>query len=145
MLFLTEADLNTHMYPEIITEITRADATVAPKAISAAIAEAKSYLRKYDLLKLFGTADTPAEVEDENLKNKVKDLACWHLIKLANPNIDLALFRTAYEDATKWLDKITKGFLDPDGWPYRPVDEDTGFPQNASVYFNSNSKRKNHY
>lgn len=145
MAFLSPADLQTHIYAELITEITRTDASLAPRAIDAAIAEAKSYLRKYDLVKLFGDVANAATVVDENLKNKVKDLACWHLIKLSNPNIDLALFRSAYEDALKWLEKIAKGLIDPDGWIYKPIDVNTGFPKNASVYKSSNSKRSNHY
>lgn len=140
MAYLTEADLNTHIYAEIVTEITRADATLAPKAIDAAIAESKSYLSKYDLTALF--ADNFA---DENLKNKVKDLACWHLIKLANPNIDLALFRTAYEDAIKYFDKVIKGLVDPDGWPYKPDDPVTAFPEGSSVTSSSTPKRCQHW
>lgn len=163
MAYLSEADLTTHIYSEIITEITRADATLAPKAISAAIAEAGSYLSKYDLTKLF--ADSFA---DENLKNKVKDIACWMLVKLSNPNIDLSLFRTAYEDAIKYFDKVIVGKIDPDGWPYKPdpapvypTDPITGLPYDPStglpvdpttrltgggtVSSQSNYKRQNHY
>lgn len=140
MAYLQASDLSTHIYPEIVSEIVRADNTLADNAISTAISEAKSYLSKYDLTKIF--AD---DFSDENLKNKVKDLACWHLIKLANPNIDLALFRTAYEDAIKYFDKIIKGLIDPDGWPYKPDDPDTPFPEGSSVTYSSTRKKCQHW
>ena len=140
MAYLIESDLNTHIYSEIICEITRADSTLAPRAISAAIAEAGSYLSKYDLSVLFSDG-----FEDENLKNKVKDLACWQLIKLSNPNIDLALFRTAYDDTIKYFDKVMMGKIDPDNWPYKADDPETTFPEGSSVTSSSNYKRWNHY
>jgi hypothetical protein len=140
MAYLVTADLTTHIYSEIITEIVRGDDSLSVKAINAGICEAKSYLNKYDLTLLF--AD---DFADENLKGKVKDLACWHLIKLCNPNIELALFRTAYEDAIKYFDKVTKGFVDPDGWPYKPDDPLTKFPEGSSVTSSSTRKRCQHW
>lgn len=143
MPYLLPGDLNTHIYDEIREEITRNNEDLVAKAIESAVSEAKSYLSKYDLEKLF--AD-PAVPDDENLRNKVKDLACWHLIKLSNPNIDLKLFRTAYEDAVSWFMKVTKGTIDPAGWPYKSsLDETTGFPEGGSVTYSSNTKRNNHY
>lgn len=142
MAYLVKADLETHIYGENINEITRNDDTKVEKAINAAIAEAKSYLSKYDLSKLF--ADPP-DPDDENLKNKVKDLACWHLVKLSNPNINLELFRTGYEDAVAWLTKIMKGQADPQGWPYRVDDANTPYNESGTISWNSNPKRTNNF
>ena len=121
-------------------EVTAFD--IVSKAIDAAIAEAKSYLGKYDLDALLGTAPT---VTDENLKMKVQDLACWHLVKLANPNVSVAMFRTAYEDAIAWLEKIMKGQMDPAGWTYKTDDEDTDRTEGQGFFNTSNTKRNNHW
>lgn len=186
MAYLTQTDLTTHLYPEIITEIIRdysttyanqaafpaigitgrryvstadsktfiwnGDAYVETtpfdlpgKAISAAVAEVKSYLSRYDLLKLFGNDVIPPEVNDEHLKNIVKDVAVWYLLRLANPNIDLALFRTIYEDAIKWLTLVQKGQADPEGWPYPTDDADTDYDESAGIQWSSNPKRGQHY
>ncbi len=131
------------MRAEIVDKITRDDDTIADTAIAAAIAEAKSYLAKYDTADLFG--DTPT-VADANLKMKVKDMACWHLVKLANPNVNFELFRTAYEDAIEWLKEIRSGEGgDPEGWPYKEDDADTDRTEGQGFYSSSNTKRSNHW
>jgi phage gp36-like protein len=113
---------------------------IVAEAITAAISEVKGYLSRYDRTKLFdGT------VTDVNLKNKVKNIVCWHLIILANPNIDVAMFRTAYEDAIAWLRDIQKGIVDPEGWVYKADDSATDYNENTSVKLYSNDKRTNHY
>lgn len=142
MPYLVQADLLTHLYGENVSEITRADTFIVPMAIAAAVAEAKAYLNKYSLTQLFEPTD-PGYFADENLKNKVKDLACWHLVKLANPNINLELFRTGYEDAIKWFDKIMRGQLDPQGWPYRADDPATDYNEGGTINWVSNAKRNN--
>lgn len=185
MAYITRTDLQTHLYPEIITEIVRDkqkhfanlaafpvtgivgtyyvdDATskyylwsgteyvetapydIVGKAIQSAIDEAKGYMGRYDLVKLFGTADTEPVHEDENLKNKVKDLGVWNLLKLCNPNISLELFRTVYEDAIKWFDKVINGKLDA-GWPIAVDDPATTINEAiGDVTWHSNPKRQNH-
>ena len=142
MAYLTIAELKTHMRDEIVDKITRNDDTIVDSAIAAAIAEAKSYLGKYDTTALLGAAPTIADV---NLKMKVKDLACWHLIKLANPNINVAMFRASYEDAITWLKDIMKGQSDPEGWTYKPDDEDTSRVEGQGFFQTSNDKRSNHW
>jgi len=117
-----------------------ADFNLVTEAINSAISEAKSYLSRFNRTSLFdGT------VTDPNLKSKVKDLACWYLIKLANPNIDVAMFRTAYEDARNWFKDIQKGQADPEGWPYVSDDIATDFNENNTVQYSTNMKRENHY
>ncbi len=186
MAYLTQLDLTTHLYPEIITEIVRDYKTsyanlaafpvmgvtgrqyiatdsnkvykwngdvyfettpfdIVAKSITAAVAEAKSYLSRFDLLKLFGTDVDVPTVEDEHLKSIVKDIACWKLVRLANPNIDLALFRTIYEDALKWLTLVQSGKADPAGWPYPEDNPDTDYNESAGVQWDSNLKRRQHY
>lgn len=148
MALITPADLNTHLYSEIIAEITRSNATITTKAIAAAEAEVKGYLGRFDLDQLFGTADAEPTVNDENLKSKIKDVACWHLVRLANPNVSMELFRTLYEDAIKFFEKVALGRWDPPGWPYLPADptnSDGSLPGVSAVYGSSNRKRHNHF
>lgn len=118
---------------------------IVDKAIKTAIAKAKSYLSRFDLLKLFGNHLTTEEVDDENLKSLVKDIACWYLVRLANPNINLELFRTIYEDAITWLVLVQKGGADPEGWPYKEDNADTEYDESSGIQWSSNQKRRQHY
>lgn len=138
MAYLQKADLATHLYGENIDEITRNDDSIVTTAINAAVSEAKSYLNKYNLDNLFGDPPTPL---DENLKNKVKDVACWHLISLANPNINYEVFRDRYEKALRWFEFIMKGQLDPQGWPYKADDPDSNYNEGGSITWDSQPKR----
>jgi len=145
MPFLIKSDFNTHLYTEVIESITRNDDSIVINGISAGIGEAKSYLSKYDLLPIFGDAILNPTVSADTiayLKVIVKDLACWHMIRLANPNIDLKLFRTNYEDAIAWLTKVQKGQVDPPGFPYPADDPLTVGNENSGVKWSSNPKRK---
>jgi len=144
MPIITQADLATNIYAEIITEITRNDTTIADRAIATAIQEAKMYLGKYDLAALFGTEDTDATVQDEYLNSLVKDLACWHLLRLSNATIELSLFRTAYEDAIATLKSIMSGHAQPQSWPYADTTDETT-PKGDAINFSCNPKRNNFY
>jgi len=144
MAYLTKAELSTHSYIENINAISRNDDDVVTNAIDAAIALAKSYLSRFNLSKLF---DPEAEgfVDDINLKNKVKDIASFNLITLANTNIDYDIFDNLNKNAIAWLRDVQKGQADPDGWPYKDDDADTDYPEGTAVSMISNTKRNNHY
>lgn len=118
---------------------------IVTNAINAGIAEVKSYLNRFDLVKIFGSGETEPEVIDEHLKNVTKDVACWHLVKLSNPNVDLKLFRTGYEDAIAWLKLVQKGQADPDGWPYKEDDANTPGNENTAIQWSSNKKKNQHF
>ena len=143
MPLITPADLATHIYPEIINEITRNNDTIAEEAIAAAIQETKLYLSRYNLVLLFGTETEEPVINDTLLKSLVKDIAVWHLLKLSNTNIDQVTHRQVYEDAIKTLKNIMSGTAVPEGWPFAelsstPADGDT-------ISWTSNEKRKNYY
>lgn len=144
MAYLLAGDLDTHIYSENRDEIVRDDAGIIDQCITAAIAEAKSYLSRFDLLAIFGTDVIDATFADENLKNKVKDIAVWQLVCLANPNIKMEVARTRYEDAIKWLTMVQKGTADP-GFPMPVDDADTDYDESAGVQWDSNPKRENHF
>ena len=144
MPVITAADLATNLYPEVISEITRADDTITDRAIATAIQEAKLYLGRFDLLQLFGNSGTPPTINDEFLKSIVKDLACWHLLRLSNAGIDYTVYRTAYQDAIATLKNIMAGQAQPDGWPYLDASTSTALPGD-NIAWNSNPKRNNFY
>lgn len=185
MPYMTQYDLQTHLYPELLTEITRENVKqygslasfpmpgissykykatdtgiyymwdgagytqivyidIMDKAIKEGIGQAKSYLNRYDIVAIFGNDENEPSFQDDWLDSLVKDLICWKLIKLCNPNINLELFRTAYEDAVKELDKVQKGITDPT-WPLRVDDDGTPLDESGHIYWNSNIKRNNHY
>ena len=143
---IAPADLYTQMYPEVQAIITRGDGTIATKAINSAIAEMKMYLSKFDLIQLFGdvTTNVAATLSDEFLNDLCKSISIWHLIRLANPNIDTEVAYTWYKDAVKSLDKIQRGHMMPQGWPYQnTVGESVA--QGDSIYSNSNYRKPTHF
>jgi hypothetical protein len=145
MPIITVTELQTKLYAEVITEITRGDIAIAETAITAAVQECKMYLSRYDLVQLFGTDTEPPTVTDEYLKSIVKDIACWHLLRLSNTGVEYATSRTAYTDALDVLKSIKTGAVQPHGWPYRAIDADNSQPDGNSINWNSNPKRSNHY
>ncbi len=144
MAYLSTEKLETHIYKEIISEISRDNSDIPGKAIKQGVGEAKSYLNRYDVVKMLSDTDAERTFQDDFFDSLVKDLVCWHLVKLANPNIDLKLFRTAYEDAQKYFKDVMKGNVDP-AWPLRADDPDTTFDESGHISASSNKKRKNHY
>lgn len=144
MPYLVKEDLNTHLYNENVDEVTRGDDAIADNAINTAIGEAKSKLSRFNLTKLFDP-DAAGFVDDVNLKNKVKDMACYHLITLCNSNIDYEVKKERYEFAIKWLSDVRDGYEDPDGWPYKDDDTDTDYPEGGRVSMTSGTPRRNEY
>lgn len=184
MAYLSERDLYTHIYPEIMTEIIRnyksaytnlaafpeegisgrqyvandtgktylwngvayietVPVDLVRNAIKTAVGTASSYLNRYDINKMFSDNDSERTFQDDMLDGKVKDIACWELIKLANPNINIELFRTAYEDAIKYFKDVMKGYADP-VWPLKD-DPDTDLDESGHISWSSNTKRSNHF
>lgn len=137
MPYLTPEELDTHLYEEQLNEIVRDDESLIEKAIAAAVSEAKSYFGRFDLEKLFTIVD------DENLKNQVKDIALWRLLRLANPNISMELARTNYQDTIKVFVKIQEGKVTPDNWPLKA--DLTPLEESGNIGWSSNMKRRNHY
>jgi len=156
--FLTKEDFKTHVYSEIIESITRGDDDIIHRAIANTIGEMKSYLNRYNKKAMFGIYPNQQPIisdegnediidptfTDAFLKGLGLDIACWWLIKLANPNINLELFRTAYEDAIKTLEKIQKGYMQPE-FPLAIDDPETPIDESGHIEFSSNIKRNNHY
>lgn len=143
MPVITAATLGTSLYPEIVEEITRADASITSAAINAAIHEAKMYLSRYDLVQLFGTDTEEPTFTDHYLAALVKDLACWHLLRLCNSGVDMQVFRNAYLDAVSVLKSIMTGQLSPAGWPYAAGSATP--PDGSAISWSANDRRNNYY
>lgn len=152
-MLVSIADLKTELYPEIINEITRADDNEVLAQIKSAEDFVKSYLFKYDLNALFGTATTAPTYIDENLKKVVKIVASYWLVRKANPNVSNELFREDWllmigsKAEPGWLTEIKDGTLNPN-WPYKPDDTttpDIDESQTSGVSWSSNNKRVNRF
>jgi phage gp36-like protein len=144
MAYLLPEELYTHVYYENMNDITRDNYDIVRTAIESAIDEAKSYLGRFDLLKIFGNMETEPVHIDANLKSKVKDLTLWQLVTLGQTNIKIELARTKYEDAVRWFEKVSEHKINP-GLPMPGDNADTGTNESGSIDWNSLPKRNNHY
>lgn len=152
-MLVQPSELNTELYPEIITAITRSTPQEVIEQIKSAEDFCKSYLFKYDLKALFGD-DTvnpvvAPTVIDNNLKKTIKVIASYWLVRKANPNVNLDLFREDWQlmigdkEGPGWLYDIKEGNINPD-WPYKPDNTETPedeSAQNDGVFWASNTKR----
>jgi hypothetical protein len=157
-MLVQPSELNTELYPEVVAAITRTNDNEVISQIKAAEAFCKSYLFKYDLKALFGDdAVDPIvapTVVDENLKKTIKVIASYWLVRKANPNVNLELFRDDWElmignkEVPGWLFDIKEGNISPD-WPYKadnPTTTDTDeSTQNDGVFWESNTKRRQRF
>lgn len=144
MAYLVQADLKTHIYSELITEIQRSDTDITATAINEAIAMAKGYLSRFNITKLFDDGNV-SFVDDKQLLSVVKDITVYKLIKLSNPNLMVDEMRIRFEEAIAWLKDVQRGVVDPPGWPYKDDDADTDTDEAAAIQYLSNDKRSNHY
>lgn len=144
MPVITVAHLHTHLYPEVISEICRGDEAIAEQAIETAANEAAMYLGRYNLPALMGTDVEPPAYTDALLQQMIKDIACWHLLRLSSTQTDQALYRQAYTDTLRKLEAIRNGQLEPAGWPYA-TDNNTDVPAGDAITYSSNKKRENYF
>lgn len=148
-MIIQPEELETELYPEIVGVITRSNPEEVKAHIRAAEDFAKAYLFKYDLIALFGTETEPPTVGDEFLKKAIKIIASYFLVRKANPNVSLEVFRQDWEliigneHIPGWLTNIKNGTINPD-WPLKPDDPNT--PEDESlmhqdVFWKSTEKR----
>ena len=166
MSLITPKDLDTELYEEVISQITRYQEPVdeeneeppveainqeVQNHIDDAESFIKTFLFKYDLEKLFGTADAEPTINDHALKKCVKVATSWFLIRKANPNVNLARFEADFmfwigtEEEPGWIYGIRDGKLNPN-WPY-PIDnpETPEDESGSDVYWTSTTKRTNRF
>jgi hypothetical protein len=145
MLYLNSGDLQTHVYEEVRNAIARSSDDIINNAIAAAVREAKGYLSRFDLIKLFGTDTEAATVTDENLKWHVTSIAVWKLCVLSNVNLNLDVIKILHQDAIDYLKDIQAGKSDPEGWIYKTDDPDSDYNENSQVQYTTNTKRRQHF
>ena len=140
MPYLTPAEIKTHLYDQVIHTIDDTTELLHLKsAISAAMGEAYSYLSNYDRVLIF---DSIGDLRNPILLLYVKDIAVWHFINLANPNVDMELRERRYKYATAWLKDVQATRATPDLPVPLPSDEN---PQNGSFKWGSSKRRITNY
>ena len=147
MLVSLEELGQTSLYPEIIKQITRNNENAAELHILDAESLVRSYMSKYDLDAIFGTTENPPTFTgaDVNLvKKMIKLVASWYMVRMANPNVNIELYRADFEDAITWLEGLQAGKVNPD-LPYKPTDPENPDGNINEVYWQSNIQRKNFF
>jgi malic enzyme len=113
MIVSTDDLKKTELYPEIISQIIRNDSETAELQIQAAEDIVATYLFKYDLNAILGTSEEPPTFDSPMVKKMVKIIATWFLLKMANPNVDIELWKEEYDQVIKMLEEIRDGKMVP--------------------------------
>lgn len=137
-MFLTVEELSTHIYGELVDAISRDDDDIPQRAIDGAIFEVKGYLGDFDRDAIFTATD-----DDRHplILIYTKDIAVWHFIVLANPNIEMSLREKRYDNAIAWLKGVQSRKITPD-LPLKPTEGDANSTGIARVIHGSNPPRK---
>jgi phage gp36-like protein len=138
-MYLSPVELSTHIRSELVDLITENYNATLQAAIDAAISEMRGYISFYDVPAILATTGTARE---PILLLYTKDIAIWHFIQLANPNIDMELRQLRYDKALDWLKGVQKGTIVPN-LPL-PASTDTTV-QSGKIKFGSNKVRNTHY
>lgn len=139
MAFLNRNEINTHLFGEIVDEVQRDWIGAIDAAIDAAIEEVSGYISMYDVAAIMATTGT---ARNAILLLYTKDVAVWHFIQLANPNIDMDLREKRYDRAIAWLKDVQKGIVVPNLPLPTSLDETA---QLGKIKFGSNPQRNTHY
>ncbi|MEN6423288.1 MAG: phage protein Gp36 family protein [Smithella sp.] len=141
-MYLTKAELGTHLYQENMEVITRGDDTMVTAAIDAAISEAKGYLGAFDRDAIFNATGT---ARNALLLTFIKDIAAWHLINLCNAGTEFQIRQDRYDRAVNWLKEVQKGNVSPD-LPASQESADTDDVSGGSfISYGSNPQRSQHF
>lgn len=137
-MYLSPNEINTHLGVEQIEAISDGDETMLTAAIDAAIAEAKGYLKAYDI-----AAELSKSANERNalLVIFIKDIAVWHFVNICHVNTSLDLRQDRYERAVSWLKAVQKGEVLPD---FPKLETSDGEANNLPYKVTSNQKRTNH-
>lgn len=129
--------MKTHLYNENVEVIHRGDETILQAAIDAAIAEARGYLKAYDVAATFAATGSS---RNALLLTFVKDIATWHFLVLCNAGVELELRQDRYDRAINWLKAVQRGDVAAD----LPADTSDNAVTGA-IIFGSNPKRSQHF
>jgi phage gp36-like protein len=139
MAYVTNEEMNTHLYAENVNIISRGDTTIMTAAIDAAVQEARGYLAAYDTPAIFSAAGG-----DRNalLVIFVKDIAAWHFLILCNAGHEFKVRQDRYDRAIAWLRLVQKGDVSPD---LPGLTDDAGNAAAGTIISGSNPKRTQHF
>lgn len=137
-MYITPAEITTHLGAEQIEAISDGDETMLQAAIDGAMVEVKSYLQAYDMdaeLAKTGTA------RNAILIIFMKDVAVWHFINNCNVNTNYEKREKRYDRAISWLVGVQKGSVTPN---LELKTDALGEANNLPYKVTSNPKRNNH-
>lgn len=136
-MYISSTELTTHLGVEQIEAISDGDETMLTAALDAAVQEAKSYLKAYDI-----AAELAKTGSQRNalLVIFIKDIAVWHFINICRVNTSLELRQDRYERAVTWLKAVQRGEVLPDITKVEVEGVDNSLPYKVT----SNPKRTNH-
>jgi hypothetical protein len=137
MAFLTEQDLHTTIYPNLLDAIKQQDVTIVAFGVDSALEEAEGYLKdRYDTETIFAKTGN-----DRNplLLMMCRDIAAFNIIGISNPGVDYEDKQTRAQNARSWLKHVQKGTTRPN-LPEKPKEE-----QVSVISSGSNRKRTQHY
>ena len=139
-MFISKDDItNDGIHSEILDALTRYTDTTVDDLILVAVDETAGYLTsRYDVNTIFSQTGTN---RNATLKQKVIDIALYHIHSRANPNVLPEIRMKRYDDAIDWLMGVQRGQIVPPGLPLLPSDSGEG----GMITYGSNPKRKNHY
>lgn len=137
-MFLTADDLNLNILPEELEEITRGDDTLVTTALSAAVAEMRTYLYdSYDVDAIFAKTGTERHLL---LVQFGTDMAIYYIVGRSQAGQIMDDRKARYDRALQWLIAARKSDIYND-LPRRP----TPPAGSGVVAYGSNPKRKNYY
>lgn len=137
-MYIQPIEITSHLGAEQIETISNGDETLLMAAIDAAVQEAKSYLKAYDIT--LELSKTGAE-RNALLLLFIKDIAVWHFINTCHVNTLFELRQDRYKTALAWLRAVQKGEVLPD---LPAIITDNGDANNLPFKITSNPKRTNH-
>lgn len=138
-MFIEPSEIYTHLYSESIRAISGTDERLLLSALSSATSEVKLYLHAFDLEALFATQ---GDERDDLLVKWIKDVAVWHYVQLANPNIDYEARERLYKYVISSLKDIQRGETIPD-FP-KKTDEKGNVENTNGMLIGSNPRRVQH-
>lgn len=140
MAFLTKEELKTVATLEVVNLITKGDDTIVTEIIEETIDIIKTYLFKhFDVDAIF---EAEAEERSRVILKYLKDITIHEIyIRRTKQMNEVAKLR--FDEAMLWLEKVSKGIIQPD-LPPKEVDTDGDGEPDGTVPFMKLSSRKNY-
>lgn len=137
--FITTQDYDASIHSEILSRLTRDDASIVEICEDRAIAEMRGYLSaRYDVDAIFSAEGS---ARNQLVLMMAIDITVYHLFCIHNPQKLSQMRKDRYERAVEWLKQVAAFKVAVDGAPKLPDDVQK---ENAPWLMKSNPKRINH-